>query len=108
MALALTLTLVLALVRNIIIFSKIRVLVLNQPITTTTTTTKNISFYIDFYLIFNGFLVLKLPPNNPQKTPQMIFTSSGVRLVRWPLPLGRWPHSGDSVSCVFWSPGKID
>ena len=31
--LALTLTLVLALVRNIIIFSKVRVLVLNQPIT---------------------------------------------------------------------------
>ena len=32
MVLALTLTLVLALVRNIIIFSKVRVLVLNQPI----------------------------------------------------------------------------
>ena len=34
LVLALTLTLVLALVRNIIIFSKVRVLVLNQPITT--------------------------------------------------------------------------
>ena len=33
LVLALTLTLVLALVRNIIIFSKVRVLVLNQPIT---------------------------------------------------------------------------
>ena len=32
LVLALTLTLVLALVRNIIIFSKVRVLVLNQPI----------------------------------------------------------------------------
>ena len=32
MVLALTLTLVLALVRNIIIFSKVRVLVLNRPI----------------------------------------------------------------------------
>ena len=35
------------------------------------------------------------------------FPSSGVRLVRWPLPLGRWPHSGDSVSCVFFSPVKL-
>ena len=31
----------------------------------------------------------------------LVFPSSGVRLVRWPLPLGRWPHSGDTVSCVF-------
>ena len=29
------------------------------------------------------------------------FPSSGVRLVCWPLPLGRWPHSGDTVSCFF-------
>ena len=33
----------------------------------------------------------------------LVFPSSGVRLVRWPLPLGRWPHSGDTVSCVFFS-----
>ena len=35
------------------------------------------------------------------------FPSFGVRLVRWPLPLGRWPHSGDTVSCVFFSPVKL-
>ena len=34
----------------------------------------------------------------------LVFPSSGVRLVRWPLPLGRWPHSGDTVSCVFFPP----
>ena len=37
----------------------------------------------------------------------LVFPSSGVRLVRWPLPLGRWPHSGDTVSCVFFFSNKI-
>ena len=37
----------------------------------------------------------------------LVFPSSGVRLVRRPLPLGRWPHSGDTVSCVFFPPIKL-
>ena len=66
---------------------------------------------MDFQCIFNGFLMdfkfWGAAPGGFFENPTifgvfgLVFPSSGVRLVRWPLPLGRWPHSGDTVSCVF-------
>ena len=52
LVLALTLTLVLALVRNIIIFSKVRVLVLNQPIIIVV-----VVLLLLLYMMFTYFLI---------------------------------------------------
>ena len=64
-----------------------------------------------FQWIFDGFLMgfkfWGAAPGGFFENPTIFgvfglgFPSSGVWLVRWPLPLGRWPHSGDTVSCVF-------
>ena len=69
---------------------------------------------MDFELIFHGFLMdfkfWGAAPGGFFENPAifgvlgLVFPSSRVRLVRWPLPLGRWPHSGDTVSCVFFFP----
>ena len=54
-------------------------------------------FLIDFGWILGGFLSSGVR----SWAYFLFFPRSGFRLVRWPLPLGRWPHSGDNVSCVF-------